>query len=362
MIPEDSERDDTGGTAPVAAYGQDRDARSGPVLRISNLSLEIPAPDEPLKPVRDVSLSVHPGEVHGLVGESGSGKSLTCRAVLRLGPWGISVSGGSIVVDGVDVSTLHGRALHRYRGGTVGMIFQEPGAYLSPSIRVGTQIAETLKLHTDCSWRSARERAREIAGRVGLNPPESVLRRYPHELSGGMAQRVAIAAAVICRPRLLVADEPTTALDPTVQQSVLELIDELRRDMKLAVLFVSHDLALVERYVETVSVMYAGTVVEQASREALFTRPRHPYTQALLRSSPSVVPDQDASGKPRPAIPGAPPALRAVPSGCPFHPRCPAAIDRCRKERPFLLSYGRDARAACHVAASYAGLEERDIR
>lgn len=329
-----------------------------PVLRISNLSLEIPAADEPLKPVRNVSLAVSPGQVHGLVGESGSGKSLTCRAVLRLGPWGIAVTGGSIVVDGTDVSTLHGRALHRYRGGTVGMIFQEPAAHLSPSIRVGTQIAETLRLHADCSWRRARERAREIAERVGLKPAESVLRRYPHELSGGMAQRVAIAAAVICRPRLLVADEPTTALDPTVQQSVLELIDELRRDVQLAVLFVSHDLALVERYADMVSVMYAGTVVEQASREALFTRPRHPYTQALLRSSPSVSPGRDASGKPRLAIPGAPPALRSVPSGCPFHPRCPAATERCSSERPTLLSYAADSRAACHVAAIRAGIEQ----
>ena len=334
-----------------------RDGEHRPVLQLSGLSLEIPAGDVPLKPVRGVSLSVKPGEVHGLVGESGSGKSLTCRAVLRLGPWGLTVSGGSIVVDGIDVSTLHGRALHRYRGGTVGMIFQEPAAHLSPSIRVGTQIAETLRLHTDCSWRRARERAREIAERVGLTPAESVLRRYPHELSGGMAQRVAIAAAVICRPRLLVADEPTTALDPTVQRSVLELIDELRRDMKLAVLFVSHDLALVERYADTVSVMYAGTVVEQATREALFTRPRHPYTQALLRSSPSVLPGCDASGKPRLAIPGAPPALRATPPGCPFHPRCPAATDRCAAEQPELLSYDTDSRAACHVAALRAGLE-----
>ncbi|MFP4643737.1 MAG: ABC transporter ATP-binding protein [Spirochaetales bacterium] len=329
-----------------------------PVLQVSGLSLEIPSESGPLRPVRDLSISVQPGELHGLVGESGSGKSLTCRAILRLGPWGIRLSGGSIVVDGVDISTLHGRALHRYRGGTVGMIFQEPGAHLSPSIRVGTQVAETLRLHTACSWRTARERAREIADRVGLKPAESILRRFPHELSGGMAQRVAIAAAVICRPKLLVADEPTTALDPTVQRSVLELIDELRRDMKLAVLLVSHDLALVERYADSVSVLYAGTVVEQASRETLFTRPRHPYTQALLRSSPSVSIGSDTSGKPRLAIPGAPPALRAIPSGCPFHPRCPAAVERCTEEQPALLQYEVDSRAACHVAAVRAGLEQ----
>ena len=329
-----------------------------PLLQVSDLTLEIPTAAALLKPVRDVSISVKPGELHGLVGESGSGKSLTCRAILRLGPWGIRVSGGSILVDGIDVSTLHGRALHRYRGGTVGMIFQEAGAHLSPSIRVGTQIAETLRLHTACTWPTARERAREIADRVGLKPAESVLSRFPHELSGGMAQRVAIAAAVICRPKLLVADEPTTALDPTVQQSVLELIDELRHDMKLAVLLVSHDLALVERYADSVSVLYAGTVVEQASRETLFTRPRHPYTQALLRSSPSVSAGANAPAESRLAIPGAAPALRAIPSGCPFHPRCPAATDRCAVERPALLRYEASSWAACHVAAVRAGLEE----
>ncbi|MFW5994881.1 MAG: ABC transporter ATP-binding protein, partial [Spirochaetia bacterium] len=330
-------------------------------------------PDGPLYPVRDVSLSVAPGELHAIVGESGSGKSLTCRSVLRLGPPRMRVASGSVQVEDVDVTSLSGDRLRRFRGARVGMIFQEPAAHLSPSIRAGAQIAETLRVHDRCSHRAAKAKAHELAERVGLTPAKRVLRRYPHELSGGMAQRVAIASAIICGPSLLIADEPTTALDATVQQSVLSLIDELRRDMKLGVLLVSHDLAVVERYADTVTVLYAGKVVEQASSDELFRRPRHPYTQALLRARPQLEDldearvdhrrddghTPDAVVEPL-VIPGAPPTLRDIPSGCPFHPRCPAAVDLCRAVEPQLLRFSSSAYAACHVAADRVGLSPDD--
>lgn len=332
---------------------------SGPALEIDSLTLTLDAEDgSPLFPVRDLSMSIAQGELHALVGESGSGKSLTCRAILRLGPYGMRVRSGSIRVGGVDVSRLSSRRLHRFRGGRVGMIFQEPGAHLSPSIRVGRQIIEALRLHTGCSRMEARRKAEAIAERVGLTPARSILRRYPHELSGGMAQRVAIAAAIICSPELLVADEPTTALDATVQQSVLELIDELRHDLGLAVLLVSHDLAVVERYADSVTVLYAGRVAEQASSEEMFRRPRHPYTQALLRARPQLGDIAPVDAPPL-IIPGAPPALNAIPGGCPFHTRCPAAEALCRTDIPALIQHvegDRFARVACHVASRVVGV------
>ena len=332
---------------------------SGPALEIDSLTLALDGEDgSPLLPVRTLSMRIAPGELHALVGESGSGKSLTCRAILRLGPNGMRVRAGSIRVGGVDVSALSGRRLHRFRGGRVGVIFQEPGAHLSPSIRVGRQIVEALRIHTGCSRTEARHKAETIAERVGLTPARSILRRYPHELSGGMAQRVAIAAAIICSPELLVADEPTTALDATVQKSVLELIDELRHDLGLAVLLVSHDLAVVERYADSVTVLYAGSVAEQASSEEIFTRPRHPYTQALLRARPQLG-DIAPVDTPPLIIPGSPPALNAIPGGCPFHTRCPAAEELCRTVVPDLVERGGDtgdARVACHVATRVAGV------
>ncbi len=332
---------------------------SEPALEIDSLTLTLHGEDgSPLFPVRDFSMRIAPGELHALVGESGSGKSLTCRAILRLGPYAMRIAAGNIRVGGVDVSQLAERRLHRFRGGRVGMIFQEPGAHLSPSIRVGRQIVEALRIHTECSRSEAYRKAEAIAERVGLTPARSVLRRYPHELSGGMAQRVAIAAAVICSPELLVADEPTTALDATVQKSVLELIDELRRDLGLAVLLVSHDLAVVERYADSVSVLYAGSIAEQASSEEIFRRPRHPYTQALLRARPQLG-DIAPVDTPPLIIPGAPPALKAIPDGCPFHTRCPAAEELCRTAVPELVAHGGDSgysRVACHVATRVAGV------
>lgn len=334
---------------------------SAATLSIQNMSLELPRrpgqPGRPLSPVQELSLDVSPGELHALVGESGSGKSLTCRSILRLGPPGMRISAGSVHVNKVNIASLSRTRLRRFRGGTVGMIFQNPAGSLSPAKRAGAQIAETLRVHEGCSRAQAMKRAREVAERVGLTPASEILRRYPHELSGGMAQRVAIAAAVACHPRLLIADEPTTALDATVQRSVLELIDELRRDLDLAVLFVSHDLAVVERYADSLTVMYCGRAVEQGESEELFRRPRHPYTQALLRARPQL--DEDASQQVEPlVIPGAAPRLGSEPSGCPFHTRCPAAREICQKERPVLVPYPSGVMAACHVAAQKAGLPD----
>jgi oligopeptide/dipeptide ABC transporter ATP-binding protein len=294
--------------------------------------------------VRGVSLAVDRGEIVGLVGESGSGKSMTALSVLGLLPGGLRVTGGRIEVGGEDLLALPERARQARRGGTVAMIYQDPMTALNPLMTVGAQISEGLRAH-GVDRREAHRRTLDAIAEVGLPRPDRVARTYPHRLSGGQRQRVVIAAALAPRPAVLIADEPTTALDVTIQQQILALVDELRVSHDLAVLWITHDLGVVARLAHRVAVMYAGRIVETAPVRDLFAAPHHPYTAGLLAAVP---PATGTDRGPLPQIGGAPPELAALPPGCPFQPRCPQRIDRCRTDDPPLTPRGATT-AACHV-------------
>ncbi len=327
------------------------------LLRIGGLTLETSAPGEPdrsgrpgtgpVRLVHDVDLEVRPGEVLGLVGESGSGKSLTMRSVLGLLPPGVRVGAGTVHWDGTDLLASPERTLRGVRGGDVGMVFQDPSQALDPLMRVGDHIVETLRLHDPAlSRRAARARAVEALASVGVPDPARRARQYPHEFSGGMKQRAMIAVALANRPRLVIADEPTTALDVTIQAQVLDLLRAARDDLGTAVVLITHDLGLVAEIADRVAVMYAGRVVESGTAASIFAGPSHPYTQGLLASRPHLA----ARGADLPAIGGQPPLPTSRPSGCAFHPRCPVALPRCAEEVP-VLAPSRTGLTACHLAA-----------
>ncbi|MEV6110425.1 ABC transporter ATP-binding protein [Streptomyces sp. NPDC051940] len=290
--------------------------------------------------LRGVSFTIAPGETVGLVGESGSGKSFTALSLMGLLPEAARVTGGRIRYEGRDVHALPERERRALRGAGIAMIYQEPLTALNPLMRVGAQILEGLAAH-GVTGDTARRRMLAALDEVGLPTPERTARRYPHQLSGGQRQRIVIAMALAMRPRLLIADEPTTALDVTVQQQILTLVDQLRRDHGLAVLWITHDLGVVARLTRRVMVMYAGRIVEDAPVHDLFKDPQHPYTAGLIASLP---PARGAERAPLPAIGGTPPDLAALPPGCPFAPRCPQRTDRCTAEEPALTH-----RAACWV-------------
>jgi oligopeptide transport system ATP-binding protein len=288
-------------------------------------------------PLRGIELAVQQGQMHALVGESGSGKTLTATCVMGLLPTPPArIDGGSIRFQGRELLGLPEAERRRLRGRSMGMIFQEPSKYLNPSLRVSEQIVEALVLHLGMSRPAALARAGELLEMVGLAGAGGVLRKYPHELSGGMRQRVMIAMAISCNPSLVIADEPTTALDVTLQRQILRLLLELQERLSVAVLFVSHDLAVVHDICERVSVIYAGRIVESGSRDAVFDRPLHPYTRALLAS----IPEASKRGTRLQAIPGTVPDASHVPPGCAFHPRCPLAAPECRTRLPELREYG----------------------
>lgn len=284
-----------------------------------------------------VSFELRPGETMGLVGESGSGKSVTCRSLLRLVPEPGEIIGGSVVFEGREVLGLSTQALRSLRGREISMIFQDPLASLNPVYTVGDQIGEPLRIHRKMSRRGARDEAVRLLDRVGIPSPRKRLDAYPHELSGGMRQRVMIAIAISCRPKILLADEATTALDVTIQDQILALLLELQHENGMAILLVSHDLGVIAQSCDRVTVMYAGYVVEQASTSALFARPRHPYTLALLKALPELAAAR-ADGKLVP-IHGQPPDLATLPPGCPFAPRCEfaEAEETSRREVSMLL-------------------------
>jgi oligopeptide/dipeptide ABC transporter ATP-binding protein len=284
-----------------------------------------------------VSFDLRPGETMGLVGESGSGKSVTCRSLLRLVPEPGEIINGSVVFEGNDILQLSTRALRSLRGREISMIFQDPLASLNPVYTVGDQIGEPLRIHRKMSRKQAREEAVNLLDRVGIPSSRRRLDAYPHELSGGMRQRVMIAIAISCRPKILLADEATTALDVTIQDQILALLLELQRENGMAILLVSHDLGVIAQSCDRVTVMYAGYVVEQASTSALFARPRHPYTVALLKALPELAAER-ADGRLVP-IRGQPPDLATLPPGCPFAPRCEfaEAEDPSRREVSMLL-------------------------
>ncbi|ABB37983.1 oligopeptide/dipeptide ABC transporter, ATPase subunit [Oleidesulfovibrio alaskensis G20] len=308
---------------------------SEPLLSVEGLSTYFYTDRGVAKAVGDVSYSINPGETLGVVGESGCGKSVTALSVMRLipEPPGRIVS-GKIMFDGTDLLSLSEKQMRHVRGNKISMIFQEPMTSLNPVFRVGDQIAETLILHEDLSKKAARDRSVELLKKVGIPSPESRVEDYPHQMSGGMRQRVMIAMALACNPKLIIADEPTTALDVTIQAQILELMDNLRETTGTAIQLITHDLGVIAETAHKVVVMYAGRVVEQAEVRELFNNPLHPYTRGLMRSIPGL--GAHADKERLETIPGMVPSLLNLPQGCRFHDRCRHAFDRCRLEEPQL--------------------------
>jgi oligopeptide/dipeptide ABC transporter ATP-binding protein len=303
-----------------------------PLLEIQNLQIEFGRAPNALRAVDGVSLSLEPGETLGLVGESGSGKSVTALSIARLldSPPAF-YAGGRILLEGRDVLHKTAAELRGIRGGLVSYVFQEPGVSLNPVFRIGHQIKEALKLHRPAAATDAE--VVRLLKLVGIPAPEARIRSYPHEMSGGMQQRAMIAMALAPHPKLLVADEPTTALDVTIQAQIIELLGQLRQQLGMAILLITHNLGIVGDVADRVAVMYAGQIVETAPARELLKRPWHPYTQALMNSVPSL----DGEAERLTAIPGAVPQLGAFPSGCRFHPRCPRARPECSEKSPALV-------------------------
>ncbi|MDQ7261229.1 ABC transporter ATP-binding protein [Paracoccus sp. PS-1] len=316
-----------------------------PVLDIRNLKVDFTTRRGVAHVLDDVSFSVAPGELLAIVGESGCGKSMTALSVLGLipSPPG-KVVGGSILFQGRDLTKLRQSEMRKIRGGDIAMIFQEPMTSLNPVFTCGEQIAEAVRLHQKVSPKAAFARAVDMLRAVGIPEPELRARAYPHQLSGGMRQRVMIAMALSCEPKLLIADEPTTALDVTVQAQIFGLLDELRQKTGTAIVLITHDMGAVAEMADKVAVMYAGRVIERGPADAVLDNPGHPYTRGLLASIPRVDADPDAD---LPEIPGIVPALTDLGRGCAFAPRCPLAVEACRAAQPRHIAMTGDHSAAC---------------
>ena len=339
-------------SVPVSGPASDRKA-SLPLLEIRGLRVSFRSEDGRVPAVRGLDLVLREGETLALVGESGCGKSVTALSILRLvaTPPG-AYDAGEIRFAGEDLLRVSEARIRAVRGNDIAMIFQEPMTSLNPVFPVGDQVAEAIELHQRTGSKEARARAVDALRRVGIPAPEQRADEYPHQLSGGMRQRVMIAMALACSPKLLIADEPTTALDVTIQAQILELIAKLQAELGMAVLLITHDLGVVAETAHRVAVMYAGLVVEEAAVAELFERPRHPYSAGLLRSRPRL---DVAHGRLLP-IEGSVPDAMHQPSGCAFHPRCPLALERCTREDPPLVeSAGR--RFACWVTAEQPALD-----
>ena len=312
------------------------------LLEVEDLRVQLRGADGMLTVVDGVDYRVEQGEVFGVAGESGSGKTISMLALLGLLPEGAAVE-GNVRFDGRDLLGLSRSRLRSISGRELAMVFQDPTTSLHPMLTIGQQLTEHVRRHLGLGPRAARQRALELLADVRIPDGEAALRAYPHQFSGGMRQRIAIAIALACRPKLLIADEPTTALDVTVQAGILRLLDRLRRENDLAVVLITHDLGVMSAIADRVAIFYAGRVVESGSRETILQQPRHPYTHALLDAlpHPEALTDQALV-----AIPGAPPSPGAVPAGCPFHPRCGYALESCRLEEPALVPVG-DRLLAC---------------
>jgi oligopeptide/dipeptide ABC transporter ATP-binding protein len=325
---------------------------SAPLLAVESLSISFPGEGGRVRVVDRVSLTVAAGETLALVGESGSGKSMTALAIMRLIPKPGQIDvGGRIQFDGRDVLSLSVPDMRAVRGAMIGMIFQEPMTSLNPVTTVGGQVMEAIELHTDISRHEARGRVIELFGLVGIPDAKSRFSAYPHQLSGGLKQRVMIAMAMAMRPRLLIADEPTTALDATIRAQILELLRDLSAKTGTAVLLITHDFGVVNEVADRVAVMYAGQIVEEGTRRELLGRPRHPYTQGLLRS----IPRAEARGTRLEEIKGVVPRPGHWPSGCRFHPRCPQVFEPCPIREPARTAVSPTQAACCHLL-------ERDAR
>ncbi len=320
------------------------------LLEIRNLSVTFATGRGAFRAVSGVDMSVDVGEVMCVVGESGSGKSVTMLAVMGLIPYPGRVTADVLRFDGTDLLGLSPRGRRRLIGRDIAMVFQEPMSSLNPCYPVGSQIAESLRTHHAVPRARVRDRVVELLGQVGIPAPASRLRAFPHQLSGGMNQRVMIAMAIACNPRLLIADEPTTALDVTIQKQILDLLLDLQRERGMALALITHDMGVVAETAQRVQVMYAGEMVEEAPTAALFTAPRHPYTAALLDALP-----ERAIGRSRlPTIAGVVPGISDRPSGCLFNPRCRFAIQHCVDAKPGLMGQV-ERRARCHYALDDAG-------
>lgn len=326
---------------------------SCPVLSLRGLVTTLRTPGGVFRAVDEVSFDVPAGGKVALVGESGSGKTMTALSVLRLVPGpAASITGGRIEFKGRDLLSLSEKEMRHLRGNELAMVFQEPMTSLNPVLSVGFQITETLRAHRRISRSQARSLAVDLLGRVGIPSPATRVDAYPHQLSGGMRQRVMMAMAMCCDPSLLIADEPTTALDVTIEAQILDLLDQLRRDKGTATLLITHDLAVVAGFAEQVVVMYAGQVFETGMVRDLFRAPAHPYTQALLQSLPPPPDSEDPGPRRLPVIEGRVPELVSLPSGCRFQDRCPKVMDVCRAEAPAWVNLGDGRGARCHLLES----------
>lgn len=315
------------------------------LLEIENLSVDFPSKDSVMHAVEGVSLTLDTGDVLGIVGESGSGKSVTMMALMGLVAFPGRVTADKLRFDGHDLLALSPQERSRLTGKDLSMIFQDPTTSLNPCFTVGFQLAESLKLHMGLDNKAAKFRSIELLEQVGIPAPESRLKVYPHQMSGGMNQRVMIAMAIACNPKLLIADEPTTALDVTIQAQILDLLRGLQKDRGMALVLITHNMGVVSQMAQRIAVMYAGQIMEEQSAQSLFTTPRHPYTEALIASMP-----ERSDGRSRLAtIPGMVPGLYDRPSGCLFAPRCSYVQESCRAQRPSLSTLGQgDVR--CHYA------------
>ncbi|MBK8529580.1 MAG: ABC transporter ATP-binding protein [Rubrivivax sp.] len=322
---------------------------SQPLLQVRNLRVEFPNRHGTLLALDDISFDIAPGEILGVVGESGAGKSLTGAAIIGLLEPPGRVAGGQILLDGQRIDKLDADQMRRIRGRQIGAVFQDPLTSLNPLYTVGRQLIETIQTHLPLDARQARERAIDLLRQTGIPAPEARIAQYPHQFSGGMRQRVVIALALAAEPRLVVADEPTTALDVSIQAQIIALLRRLARDKGTAMLLVTHDMGVIAETCDRVAVMYAGRIVEMGPVRDVIHQPAHPYTQGLMGSIPAM--DEDRARLLQ--IDGAMPRLTAIPSGCAFNPRCPRVFDRCRAERPELLP-ATATLAACWLHAAMA--------
>ncbi|HVP86637.1 MAG TPA: ABC transporter ATP-binding protein [Casimicrobiaceae bacterium] len=313
-----------------------------PLLAVDRLRVEFPTRHGTLVAVDGVSLSIAPGEVLGVVGESGAGKSLTGAAIIGLIDPPGRIGAGEVRLGDRRIDNLAPEEMRRVRGREIGAVFQDPLTSLNPLYTIGRQLVETITTHLDLSMRAARRRALDLLGEVGIPAPERRFHHYPHQFSGGMRQRVVIALALAAQPKLIIADEPTTALDVSIQAQIIALLKRLCREHGAAVMLITHDMGVIAETADRVAVMYAGRVVEVGPVADVIHRPQHPYSKGLMGSIPSIVAEREELAQ----IEGVMPRLDAIPPGCAFHPRCPCAFDRCKKERPELMNAGA-TRSAC---------------